>query len=71
MTVVSVPNRVRPAALEATVTTVTIPGLGWTNGMFVLGDGTRLFSSRDTILQLTPSDSLTTIGGNEGKLRIA
>ena len=45
----------RPTALEATVTTVTIPGLGLPDGMFVLGDGTRLFSSGHAILQLTPS----------------
>jgi hypothetical protein len=30
--------------------------------MFVLGDGNRLFSSsNDTILQLTPSDRISTI----------
>ena len=32
--------------------------------MFVLGDGTRLFSSRHTILQLTSSDRLSTIVGD-------
>ena len=45
-----------PAVLEATVTTVTIPGLGSPDGMFVLGDDTRLFSSGNTILQLPPSE---------------
>jgi sugar lactone lactonase YvrE len=54
-----------PAALEVTVTTVTIPGLGAPEGMFVLGDGTRLFTSGHTILQLTPSGRLSTIAGNE------
>ena len=46
------------------MTTVTIPGLGVPDGIFVLGDGTRLFSTGDTILQLTPSDRLSTIPGN-------
>ena len=64
MTVDSAARRARPAALEATVTTVTIPGLGFPGGMFVLGDGTRLFCSGDTILQISPSDSLTTITGD-------
>jgi DNA-binding beta-propeller fold protein YncE len=32
--------------------------------MFVLGDGTRLFSSGHTILLLTPSGRLATIAGN-------
>jgi sugar lactone lactonase YvrE len=65
-------KRPRPAALEATVTTVTIPGLGGTNGIFVLGDGTRLFSLGNTILQLPPSGRLATIAGNkdeEGKIK--
>jgi hypothetical protein len=47
---------------------VTIPGLGGTNGIFVLGDGTRLFSStKNMILQLTPSGRLATIAGNKVK----
>ena len=53
----SAAKRVRQAALEATVTTVTIPGLGAPNGMFVLGDGTRLFSP--TIILLAPPGRLT------------
>jgi DNA-binding beta-propeller fold protein YncE len=36
-------------------------GLGAPCGFFVLGDGTRLFSSGNTILQLTPSGRLATI----------
>jgi DNA-binding beta-propeller fold protein YncE len=56
----------RPAALEATVTTVTIPGLGLPSGIFVLGDGTRVFSSGQTIIQLAPSGRLSTIAGNRG-----
>jgi DNA-binding beta-propeller fold protein YncE len=35
--------------------------------MFVLGDGTRLFSSGHTILQLPPSGRLATIAGNIGR----
>ncbi len=60
----SAAKRARPDALEATVTTVTIPGLGAPDGMFVLGDGTRLFSSGHTILLLTSSDMLATFAGN-------
>ena len=66
-------KRARPAALEATVTTVTIPGLGVPRGMFVLGDGTRLFSSGETILQFTPSVRFSTVDGepqdDEGALK--
>jgi hypothetical protein len=54
----SAAKRARHAALEATVTTVSIPGLGSPNGIFVLADGTRLFSSGNTILHLSPSDRL-------------
>ena len=64
MAACSAAKRARPSALEATVTTVTIPGLGTPDGMFVLGDGTRLFSSGNTILQLAPSGRLATIAGN-------
>ena len=72
MAAVSAAKRARPAALEATVTTVTIPGLGAPDGIFVLGDGARLFSSGDTILQFTLSGRLSTIAGNpevEGALK--
>ena len=66
-------KRAGPAALEATVTTVTIPGLGLPGGMFVLADGTRLFSSAHTIIQLAPSGWLSTIAGDpqeeEGALK--
>ena len=58
-------KRARGAALEATVTTESIPGLGEVNGMFVRADGTRLFSTNmDTLLQLPPSGMLSTIAGN-------
>ena len=72
MSAPSAAKRARPAALEATVTTVTIPGLGVPCGIFVLADGTRLFSSGKTILQLPPSGRLATIAGNpeeEGALK--
>jgi hypothetical protein len=53
------------------VTTLTIPGLGSPEGMFLLADGTRLFSSGHTIVQFSPSDSLATIVGypQEGTLK--
>ena len=72
MAACSAAKRPRPAALEATVTTVTIPGLGSPSGIFVLADGTRLFSSGNNILQLPPSGRLATIAGNpeeEGALK--
>jgi hypothetical protein len=55
-------------------TTVSIPGLGFPNGIFVLTDGTRHISTRKhTILQLPPSGRLATIVGNpleeEGALK--
>jgi hypothetical protein len=67
----STAKRARPAALEATVTTVTMPGLGAPDGIFVLGDGTRLFSSGHTILQLTPSGRLSTIAGDPQDAEVA
>jgi hypothetical protein len=54
------------------VATITIPGLGSPNGIFVLADSTRLVSSDHTILQLPPSGRLATIAGNleeEGALK--
>jgi sugar lactone lactonase YvrE len=73
MAACSAAKRARPAALEATVTTVTLPGLGFPEGIFVLADGTRLFSSGNTILHLSPSDRLTTVAGDpqeeEGALK--
>jgi hypothetical protein len=51
------------------VTTLAVPGLGKTNGMFVLADGTRLLSSlMKTILLLLPSGRLTTLAGNIGEV---
>ena len=73
MAACSAAKRPRPTALEANVTTVTIPGLGSPEGIFVLADGTRLFSSGHTILQLPPSGRLATIAGDpqeeEGALK--
>ena len=46
------------------MTTVTIPGLGAPEGMFVLGDGTRFFSSVHTIILLTPPGRRATIVGD-------
>ncbi len=51
--------------MEATVTTVTIPGLVLPKGIFVLADDPRLFiSGDDTILHLSPTDRQTTVVGN-------
>jgi sugar lactone lactonase YvrE len=69
MSAPSAAKRARPAALEAKVTTLAVPGLGKTNGIFVLADGTRLFStSKSTILQLAPSGRLATIAGNKDEV---
>ena len=65
-----VSKRVRPAALNAVVTTLAVPGLGQPTGIFVLADGNRLVasSSEDTIFQLPPSDRLATLTGNRCEL---
>ena len=69
MAACSAAKRARPAALESKVTTLAVPGLGKTNGIFVLADGTRLFStSKRTILQLAPSGRLATIAGNKDEI---
>jgi DNA-binding beta-propeller fold protein YncE len=66
----SAAKRARPSALEASVGTIAIPGLGQTSGIFVLPDGTRLFSSaNNTVLQLAPSGRLSTIAGSNQKKR--
>jgi hypothetical protein len=65
-------KRARLTVLESTVTTVTIPGLTELFGIFVLGDGARLLRSGHTIIQLTSSDRLSTISGEndeQGKLK--
>ena len=62
-------KRARPAALEATVTTVTIPGLGKPNGMFVVGDGTRLFSSGTESYSSRPREGLPQLLGTKAKGR--
>ena len=68
MSAPSASKRARPAALDVTVTTLAVPGLGRPEGMFVLADGTRLVSSLNkTILHLPPSGRLSTIAGNRGK----
>ena len=60
-------KRARPAALNAAVTTLAVPGLGVPYGIFVLADGNRLVSSRkNTIfLQLPASGRLATLAGNK------
>jgi hypothetical protein len=59
-------KRARRAALDCSVTTLTIPFLGMPNGIFVLADGTRLFSTKNTIMQVDTWGRLATIAGNEG-----
>ncbi len=69
MSAPSAAKRARPAALEATVITLAVPGLSEANGIFMLAEGTCLFSSlMKTILQLAPSGRLATIAGNKAKL---
>jgi hypothetical protein len=54
----------RPPALDATVSTLEVPGLGVPNGMFVMADGTRLVSTEQHTLQLlTPAGQLALIAG--------
>ena len=67
MAACSASKRARPTALDAVVTTLTVPGLGLPNGIFVLADGTRIVSSvnLNTILLLQPSGRLATIAGNK------
>jgi hypothetical protein len=71
MSAPSAAKRARPTALEATVTTLAVPGLGVPRGIFVLADGTRLFSSlMKTILLLLPSSGrLATIAGNKDEVK--
>ena len=59
-------KRARGAALEAVVTTEAVSGLGGVNGMFVRGDGTRLFSStkHTLLLHLPSAGMLTVVAGN-------
>jgi len=57
-------KRARTCGLEAVVTTVTIPGMGLPNGIFVLADSTRLVTTLvHTLLQIEPSGLLATIAG--------
>jgi hypothetical protein len=69
MSAPSAAKSARPAALQATATTLVVPDLGKTNDIFVLTDGTRLFSSwMKTILLLLPSGWLATLVGNIGEI---
>jgi len=57
-------KRARARSLEATVTTINIPGLENPNGIFVLADGTLLVTTRQhTLLQIALSGRLATIAG--------
>ncbi len=69
MSAPSASKRARPAALQAIVATLAVPGLGKTNGIFVLADGTRLVSStKKTIFVLLPSSGLATLAGNKDEV---
>jgi hypothetical protein len=63
-------KRARPAALNAAVTTLAVPGLGMSTGIFVLADGNRLVASasKDAIFLLPPSGRLATLAGNQIEL---
>jgi DNA-binding beta-propeller fold protein YncE len=51
--------------VDATVSTLEVPGLGWLTGLLVLSDGTLLVSSvpSETLRLLTPSGLLATLAG--------
>ena len=58
------------AELEATVTTESIPRLGFMNGMFVRADDTRLFTADHTLALHNPSTGvLSTVAGCHGQGR--
>jgi hypothetical protein len=61
------PKLARPAALNAAVTTIAVPGLGLPQDIFVLADGNRLVTSgsKNSISQLPPSGRLATLAGNK------
>ena len=59
-------KRARGPALDAAVSTLAVPGLGWLNDLFVLADGSWLVSTAGNTLQLlTPSGWRTLIAGSE------
>ena len=69
MTVCSAAKRERPATLDATVTTLAVPGLGVPHSIFVLTDDTRLVSSdKKTIFVVIPSSGLVTLVGNKDEV---
>jgi hypothetical protein len=58
-------KRARAPALEATVTTLAVPGTGCVNGLCVLADGTRLVSSWfDRLLMISPSGLMAILAGD-------
>jgi hypothetical protein len=65
MTAPPAAKRARASALDAAVSTLEVPGLGQPQDMFVMADGTRLFSTDQHTLQLlTPAGWLTNIAGS-------
>jgi hypothetical protein len=65
MTAPPAAKRARASALDAAVSTLEVLGLGQPFGLFVMADGTRLFSTDQHTLQLlTPAGWLTNIAGS-------
>jgi len=60
-------KRASAPALDSTVTSVTITGLGEPEGLFVLADGTRLVIAEITLLFIAPSGWLSTVAGCDDK----
>ena len=62
----SAAKRARAPALDATVSTLAVPGLGTPSSLFVQADGIRLVSTdENTLLMLAPSGQLAVIAGSE------
>ena len=59
-------KRARAPALDATVSTLAVPGLGAPTSLFVQADGNCLVSTEEhTLLMLAPSGQLAVIAGSE------
>ena len=57
-------KRARAPALDAVVSTVTVPGLGCPNGLFVLANGNRLACAGNALQLLAPSGQRAVIAGH-------
>jgi len=64
MTAQPAAKRARAPALDAAVSTLEVPGLGTSPGMFVMADGNCLVTtSKHTLQLLTPAGQLALIAG--------